>query len=50
VSGNPVRLHEGSLTIDPDDEWRARMRPSRRRLVTLLTAPLLRRYGYPLMG
>jgi hypothetical protein len=50
VSGNPVRLHEGSLTIEPDDEWRARMRPSRRRLVTLLTAPLLRRYGYPLMG
>ena len=48
VSGNPVRLHEGPLSIASDDEWKTSMRPSRRWLVTLLTAPLLRRYGYPL--
>ena len=46
VSGNPVRFESGELTIRADTEWRERMRPRDRRLVTAATAPLLLRYGY----
>jgi len=46
VSGNPLRFESGELTIRADVEWRDRMRPRDRRLVTAATAPLLLRYGY----
>ncbi len=48
VAGNPNRMAGGPLQLVDDDEWTRLMRPSTRRLVTGLTAPLLRRYGYPL--
>ena len=48
VGGNPGRFRTGSITIRPDDAWRAEQ-PRRRRLVsTAIAAPLLRRYRYPL--
>ncbi len=46
VMGNPVRMHQGSLQLRLDDEWRSAMSPGQRRIVSLLTGPLLRRYGY----
>jgi hypothetical protein len=46
VSGNPLRFTVGELKIEPDTEWRDRMRPRDRRLATALTLPLLARYGY----
>jgi hypothetical protein len=47
VSGNPNRFQTGVVELRPDDEWASRMVPRDRRLVTLLTLPLLARYGYP---
>ncbi len=46
ISGNPVRFDARPLRIALDDEWETRLGPQDRRLVTLVTAPLLRRYGY----
>jgi hypothetical protein len=46
VMGNPVRMHQGSLQLRLDDEWRSAMSPRQRRIVSLLSRPLLRRYGY----
>ncbi len=47
VAGNPARLTHGLVQIKPDDEWRRSMGRRDRILVTLLSLPLLRRYGYP---
>jgi hypothetical protein len=46
VSGNPIRMTTGPVTLRRDDTWRTSLRPGDRRLVTGLTAPLLRTYGY----
>ncbi len=46
VAGNPVRMRVGPLKLRLDDAWRSEMRPSDRRIVTLMTFPLLARYGY----
>lgn len=46
VAGNPVRFRAGEIEIRPDDEWVRGMRPFRRAVVTVLTWPLLERYGY----
>lgn len=46
VSGNPLRFTTGELKVRPDTEWRYRMKPRDRRLVTVATLPLLSRYGY----
>jgi hypothetical protein len=48
VSGNPNRFGTGDTAIRADDEWTRRMAASDRRLVTLVTWPLLLRYHYPL--
>lgn len=45
VTGNPDRF-KSTLTIRPDAEWRDRMNRGQLALVTLLTYPLLARYGY----
>jgi hypothetical protein len=47
VSGNPNRFRTGQVRLRPDDEWSHRMRLRDKALVTLLTLPLLARYGYP---
>ena len=46
VDGNPMRFATGPLTIRADDAWRTAMVPRDRSVVSTLTAPLLRHYGY----
>jgi sulfotransferase family protein len=47
VSGNPNRFETGSVELRPDREWKDKMSPRNKALVTVLTTPLLQRYGYP---
>jgi Sulfotransferase family len=47
VDGNPVRFSVGPLGLAVDDEWTRNMPKRDRFWVTALTAPMLRRYGYP---
>jgi hypothetical protein len=44
--GNASRFKVGEVELKPDAEWEHAQSPRTRRLVTLLTLPLLRRYGY----
>jgi hypothetical protein len=46
VWGNPNRLRTGLVRLRHDDEWKRVMPTTERYLVTALTWPLLRRYGY----
>lgn len=46
ASGNPMRFTTGRLPIRGDERWRSAMPDEQRRVVTALTFPLLRRYGY----
>jgi hypothetical protein len=46
VMGNPVRMHVGPLPLRLDEQWRSAMNPRQSEIVTLLTRPGLRRYGY----
>lgn len=48
VAGNPDRLSSGPTHIRLDDEWTKALDARHRVLVTALTAPLLRRFDYPL--
>jgi UDP-N-acetylglucosamine transferase subunit ALG13 len=48
VAGNPMRFSSGVVDVVPDQAWRAAFPQSRQRLVTGLTMPLRRRYGYPI--
>lgn len=47
LSGNPGRFRHGTLDLVADDEWRRGLPAKERRLVTAVTLPWLRRYGYP---
>jgi len=46
VSGNPNRFETGAVELRPDREWVSNMSPRDRALVTTLTLPLLKHYGY----
>jgi hypothetical protein len=46
VMGNPMRMDRGPIELRLDDQWRTSMGRKHRSMVTLLTKPLLRRYGY----
>jgi hypothetical protein len=46
VAGNPSRHQHGLVALVPDDEWRDRLGTADRRAVSLLTWPVLRRFGY----
>lgn len=46
VGGNPNRMSRGAIAVRADDEWVQRLDGRSRRIVSLLTAPLLARYGY----
>ena len=46
VAGNPVRFSRGEIAVHPDTDWRTALAPTSRRVVTLLTWPLLARYGF----
>jgi hypothetical protein len=45
-AGNRMRLLSGTVTLRVDDAWRRELDPKARKLVTRITWPLLRRYGY----
>jgi len=47
VYGNPSRLRRGQIVVRPDARWLQGMRMGDVRMVNLITAPLLLRYGYP---
>jgi|tagenome__1003787_1003787.scaffolds.fasta_scaffold20929988_3 hypothetical protein len=49
VAGNPDRFRSGEVRIVADEEWRRRMPRRDQVLAALATAPLLRRYGYPVI-
>lgn len=46
VSGNPARFRQGPIAVTPDDQWLDRMGAARKATATMITLPLLRRYGY----
>jgi hypothetical protein len=46
IGGNPMRFRQGQAPIHEDDAWKRDMPPRARREVTLVTWPLLLRYGY----
>jgi hypothetical protein len=46
VMGNPVRMHIGRLPLQLDDKWRVSMDRKQTGIVTMLTKPVLHRYGY----
>lgn len=46
VDGNPDRFRSGEVVLKADDEWQHKLSQRDRALVTLVAAPLLRRYGY----
>jgi len=48
VSGNPNRFDTGAVELRQDRTWQKQMQPRDKALVTALTVPLLKRYGYPL--
>jgi hypothetical protein len=47
VSGNPSRFKTGEIFIRRDDEWIREQVPVQRWSTTIMSLPLLRRYGYP---
>jgi hypothetical protein len=46
VSGNPSRFRAGKIELRLDEEWKVKMRGADKNVVTVLTAPLLLKYGY----
>jgi Sulfotransferase family len=46
VDGNPMRFERGPVRLRLDDEWRTNLGRRDRVLVSVLTAPVLARYGY----
>lgn len=45
-SGNPSRFQKGSIKIREDNAWKRDMKPMDKWIVTILTWPLLMKYGY----
>ena len=46
VAGNPMRFRVGTVRLAVDDAWKRELPAGRRRVVSVLTRPLLVRYGY----
>jgi hypothetical protein len=46
AAGNPMRFTVGTVPLRADDAWRTALPARHRRLVSVLTAPLLHAYGY----
>lgn len=49
LSGNFRRFEHGLISLTPDMEWKERMHPLDKALVTLVTFPGLPLFGYPLI-
>jgi len=50
VAGNPMRFRQGEIQLRLDDEWQLRMPPLHRLLVTMVSWPMLHRFGYAASG
>jgi hypothetical protein len=50
IGGNPVRFRTKNLRLRVDDAWREKLPLGARGVVSLLTLPLLLRYGYDVRG
>lgn len=50
IDGNPMRLSEGEIGLRVDDAWRTGLPSWNRHLVSAMTFPLLREYGYTTRG
>jgi hypothetical protein len=50
VSGNPSRFATGRVEIRKDDEWVSGMGRAQQNVTSMLTFPLLKRYGYRLLA
>lgn len=48
VSGNPTRFDTGRVRLQIDDSWKTDQSRLNRIAVTSVTAPVARRYGYPI--
>lgn len=48
ISGNPMRFESGAVPFRLDEAWRTRLPRRHRVVVSALTWPLMRRYGYDL--
>jgi hypothetical protein len=46
AAGSRMRLESGRIPLRADETWRDELPPMQRRLVSLISWPLLRRYGY----
>jgi hypothetical protein len=46
IRGNPIRFARGAQRVKADEAWRTQMAQGQRRIVLLVTWPLLLRYGY----
>lgn len=46
VAGNPMRFRTGLTQLRPDEAWRTELPAADRRLVTAMSYPLLRAFGY----
>jgi hypothetical protein len=49
LSGNRSKFRRGQITISADDDWKHALSPGSRWTCVLLTAPLMRRYKYPIL-
>ena len=47
IGGNPSKRNVGFVPVRSDDEWVREQRTSARATVTMLAAPVMHRYGYP---
>ena len=47
VAGNPSRFESGTVTLRPDVAWTSALATRDRRVVSILTAPVLLAHGYP---
>lgn len=47
LAGNPTRFRSGTIELRRDDGWTTAMPSTDRAVVTALTLPLLKAYGYP---
>ena len=46
VAGNPMRFEKGPIKVRLDEAWKERMDPSDLKVVTALTRPMMKLYGY----
>lgn len=49
IGGNSSKFRTGLVKLLLDDEWKERLEFSKRTSVTAISAPLLMKYGYPIM-